>query len=58
MEPKQALELLTNALNLANTKGVFNLADSAQIFSALTSVGILVQKEIDENEKSANKKQK
>lgn len=36
MNKEQVISVIEQALNVANQKGVFNLQDSATIFSALT----------------------
>lgn len=38
MENSQSIEILTQALELANKAGVYNLKDSALIFTALNEV--------------------
>ena len=38
MEKEQGLNIIEQALNLANSKGAFKLEESATIFTALTAV--------------------
>lgn len=38
MEKEQSLQIIEQALNVANVKGVFKLEESATIFTALTIV--------------------
>ena len=43
MEKEQGLNIIEQALNLANSKGAFKLEESATIFAALTTVKNAVQ---------------
>ena len=38
MEKEPALQVIEQALNIANSKGCFKLEESATIFTALTSI--------------------
>lgn len=38
MEKEQGLQIIEQALNVANSKGVFKLEESATIFAALSAV--------------------
>lgn len=38
MEKEQGLQIIEQALNLANAKGAFKLEEAATIFAALTTV--------------------
>lgn len=38
MNIQESIQLLTNALNLANTKGVFNLQDAVNIAQAINDI--------------------
>lgn len=52
MNPKQSLEVLENALNLATTKGAFNLAETNQIVNALMTLKSLIEsKQVEETAK-------
>lgn len=42
LNDEQALDIIAKSLNYANTKGTFNLADSANILNALQILNILV----------------
>ena len=45
MEKEQALNIIEQALNLANSKGAFKLEESATIFAALSSVKNALQEQ-------------
>lgn len=52
MNPKQSLEVLENALNLATTKGAFNLAETNQIVNALMTLKSMIEsKQVEETAK-------
>jgi hypothetical protein len=38
MEKEQGLQIIEQALNLANSKGIFKLEESATVFAALTAI--------------------
>lgn len=43
MEKEKGLEIIEQALNIANSKGAFKLEESATILAALTSVKNAIQ---------------
>ena len=43
MNPEQALKVIEEALNLATTKGAFNLAETNQIVNALMTLKSLIE---------------
>ena len=45
MEKEQGLNIIEQALNLANSKGAFKLEESATIFAALSSVKNALQEQ-------------
>lgn len=50
MEKEQGLQIIEQALNLANSKGAFKLEESATIFAALTTVKDSFLKPIQDKE--------
>lgn len=48
MDLKNAINLIENALEMANQKGVFNLQDSATVFAAMIVVKKTLQPEAAE----------
>lgn len=51
MDTKNALQIITNALKIANKAGVFELQDSATVFAAL----LAIKKEIEPQEEAVDK---
>ena len=43
METKQALQVIEQALNIANSKGVFKLEESATVFAAYSTLKQFVE---------------
>lgn len=60
MEKEQGLNIIEQALNLANSKGAFKLEESATIFAALNSVKNALQEQslIKEDNKESIKSKK
>ena len=50
MEKEQGLQIIEQALNIANSKGAFKLEESATILTALTAVKNALQTPIQEVE--------
>lgn len=44
-DQRKAIELITQALDKANQRGVFNLAESSSVIGALKTVSLLIGKE-------------
>jgi hypothetical protein len=53
METKQALQVIEQALNIANNKGVFKLEESATVFAAYSTLKQFVETPASEDIKEA-----
>jgi len=58
MEKDQGLQIIEQALQVANSKGAFKLEESATIFTALTVIKNVLQKPIETKEEGLGTKAK
>lgn len=56
MSEEQGLQIIEQALNLANAKGDFKLEESATIFTALTVIKNVLQKPVETKEELSKSK--
>jgi hypothetical protein len=58
METKQSLQVIEQALNIANSKGVFKLEESATVFAAYSTLKQFIETPTLEDVKDAVVKKK